>query len=75
VGFSLDDNKDNWMKAIADDDLTWDHFSELKQWDAPTAQLYNISSIPASFIINPEGIIIAKNLRGEALNEFLKKNL
>ena len=75
LGFSLDDNKDNWMKAIADDDLTWDHFSELKQWDAPTAQLYNISSIPASFIINPEGIIIAKNLRGEALNEFLQKNL
>ncbi|TKB95992.1 TlpA disulfide reductase family protein [Pedobacter cryophilus] len=75
LGFSLDDNKDNWIKAITDDNLTWDHVSELKQWDAPTAQLYNISAIPASFIINPEGIIIAKNLRGEALNEFLKKNL
>ena len=75
LGFSLDDNKDNWIKAIGDDNLTWDHVSELKQWDAPTAQLYNISAIPASFIINPEGVIIAKNLRGEALNEFLKKNL
>ncbi len=74
-GFSLDDNKDNWIKAIKDDQLNWNQVSELKQWDAPTAILYNVNAIPASFMINPEGIIVAKNLRGEALNEFLKLNL
>jgi peroxiredoxin len=74
-GFSLDESKENWIKAIKTDHLNWNHVSEFKQWDAPTAKLYNISAIPSSFMINPEGIIVAKNLRGEALNEFLKSNL
>ena len=74
-GFSLDENQNSWVKAIKDDKLTWNHVSELKQWDSPTAKMYNVNAIPASFIINPEGIIIAKNLRGNALNEFLTQAL
>ena len=74
-GFSLDENQNSWVKAIEDDKLTWAHVSELKQWDSPSAKMYNVNAIPASFIINPQGIIIAKNLRGNALNEFLTQAL
>ena len=74
-GFSLDENQNSWIKAIKDDKLTWAHVSELKQWDSPSAKMYNVNAIPASFIINPQGIIIAKNLRGKALNEFLTQAL
>lgn len=75
LGFSLDDNKDKWIEAIKKDKLDWNHVSELRQWDAPTAQIYNINAIPASFIINPEGRIIAKNLRGDKLHDFLVQTL
>ncbi|MEO5912068.1 MAG: TlpA disulfide reductase family protein [Pelobium sp.] len=75
LGFSLDDDKEAWIKAIQNDHLNWDHVSELKQWDSPTAGLYNVSAIPASFLISPEGKIIAKNLRGADLNKFLSQNL
>ena len=74
-GFSLDENQNSWVKAIKDDKLNWAHVSELKQWDSPAAKMYNVNAIPASFIINPQGIIIAKNLRGNALNEFLTQAL
>lgn len=73
--FSLDDSKEQWMDAIKTDHLDWNHVSELKQWDAPTAIDYNITAIPASFIINPDGRIIAKNLRGEDLHRFLATTL
>jgi len=75
LGFSLDEEKGKWTAAIAEDHLDWYQVSELKHWASPTARLYNINAIPSSFILNPEGIIIAKNLRGEALNDFLKSNL
>lgn len=74
-GFSLDDDKEKWIKAIKADQLTWAHASELQQWDSPSARLYNISSIPASFLIDPKGKIIAKNLRGEELEKFLQRVL
>ncbi len=73
--FSLDDDKRSWEQAIKTDHLTWNHVSELKQWDAPTARLYNISAIPASFLIDPQGKIVAKNLRGEELHDFLSGHL
>lgn len=74
-GFSLDENQNSWVKAIKDDNLNWSHVSELKQWDAESAIMYNVNAIPASFIINPDGIIIAKNLKGDALNKFLEQTL
>ena len=75
LGISLDDDKDAWLKAIKDDKLTWTHTSELKRWESPIANLYKIEGIPANFILNPDGKIIAKNLRGEQLENFLIKNL
>lgn len=75
LGFSLDDNEEAWKKAIVADNLDWAQVSELKQWDSPTALTYNVTAIPASFLIDPTGKIIAKNLRGEQLNQFLEKIL
>ncbi len=75
LGFSLDDSEDAWKKAIVTDKLDWAQVSELRQWDSPTALSYNVSAIPASFLIDPTGKIIAKNLRGEQLNQFLEKTL
>lgn len=75
LGFSLDDDKGKWQQAIKADNLNWTHISEMKQWDSENARLYNVNAIPASFLINPEGKIIAKNLRGEELEAFLQKTL
>lgn len=70
LGVSLDREKDSWVKAIEDDKLTWTHVSDLKFWNNEVAMKYRIESIPQNYLINPEGIIIDKNLRG---NDLLKK--
>ncbi len=75
LGFSLDNDTNKWQEAIKADKLDWAQVSELKQWDAETARLYNVNAIPASFLLDPEGRIIAKNLRGKALEEVLSKTL
>ncbi|MBS1578524.1 MAG: AhpC/TSA family protein [Bacteroidetes bacterium] len=69
LGVSLDQPgaKDKWMKAIHDDNLTWTHVSDLKFWDNEVAKMYGIQAIPANFLLDPDGKIIAKNLRGEDL--------
>lgn len=67
VGVSLDRTKASWLRAIDDDGLIWNHVSNLKFWQDPIAKLYNIRAIPASFIIDQEGRIIDKNLRGAQL--------
>ena len=69
LGVSLDkeNGRTAWLAAIEKDQLTWNHVSDLKGWANEAAQLYAIRSIPQNFLISPEGIIIAKNLRGEAL--------
>ncbi len=65
---SLDHNKEAWQKAIAYDQLEWTyHTSDLKGWDNAAALKYGISSIPMNFLIDPQGKIIAKNLRGQML--------
>ena len=73
LGVSLDrpGKKEAWLKAIADDQLTWTHVSDLKFWDNAVAKQYGIRSIPANFLIDPNGKIVAKGLRGEALKEKL----
>jgi peroxiredoxin len=73
LGISLDVGKKEWQEAITADKLTWNHASDLKRFDGPTETLYNIQAIPANFIIDPQGIIIAKNVTGNALEEFLNK--
>ncbi len=71
LGVSLDRARTPWIQAIAKDGLIWTHVSDLKFWSNEAAQLYKISSIPQNFLIGPDGTIIAKNLRGDALNEKL----
>jgi peroxiredoxin len=66
-GVSLDRNKEDWMNAINNDKLTWTQVSDLQFWDNAAAKLYAVSAIPANFLLNEEGIIIGKNLRGEDL--------
>ena len=75
LGVSLDNNRDLWLKAIKTDNLTWTHVSELKQWDSEVVKQYAIEGIPASFLLDTKGNILAKNLRGEELEVFLNKTL
>jgi len=63
--------KDNWMKAIHNDHLTWNHVSDLKFWDSETGKLYGIQAIPQNLLIDPTGKIIAKNLFGNDLEKKL----
>lgn len=66
-GVSLDQTREDWVKAIEDDKLTWTHVSDLKFWDNAAAKMYAVQSIPANFLLDENGIIIDKNLRGEDL--------
>ena len=63
------------MKGIQDDQLTWTHVSDLKYWDSEVPALYAVRGIPSNFLIDPNGIIIAKDLREEALHEKLEEIL
>jgi peroxiredoxin len=75
LGVSLDqaNKKDAWIKAINDDGLAWNHVSDLKYWDNAVAKLYAIRSVPQNFLIDPNGKIVAANLRGEALLKKLQE--
>ncbi len=75
IGVSLDDDKAKWIKAIAKDNLTWTHVSDLKGWENAAAALYAVRSIPDNFLIDKEGKIIAKSLRGEELSAKLEEIL
>lgn len=67
IGVSLDENADKWKEAIAKDQLTWTHVSNLKGWEDPIAKQYFVDGIPATFLLDEKGVIIAKNLRGNEL--------
>jgi len=69
VGVSLDRTAEAWKKAIADDGLEWNHISNVAYFDDQIAKLYNVDAIPAAFLLDENGIIVAKNLRGPALEE------
>ena len=71
ISVSLDKpgQKEKWLKAIEDDKLTWHHVSNLNYFNDPVAKLYNIQSIPATYILDADGRIVAKNLRGTALED------
>lgn len=70
-GVSLDRTKEDWIKAIADDQLTWTHVSDLKYFNSAAAELYKIDAIPATYMIDPDGKIIARDLRGPSLENKL----
>ncbi len=70
---SLDDNRDAWMKAINDDRLLWTHVSDLTKWNSSVVKDYNIEGIPFTVLLDKDGKIIAKNLRGKALEDKLEE--
>ena len=72
-GVSLDRNREDWLQAIEQDKLTWTHVSDLKYWQSEAAKTYNITAIPFSLLLDPNGIIIDKNLRGAALHQKLEE--
>lgn len=73
LGISFDNpgQHDRWIQAIHDDNLHWTQLSDLKGWKNEVGQLYDIRSIPSSLLIDPDGVIVAKNLKGEKLDEKL----
>lgn len=74
-GVSLDRNQEAWVNAIAQDNLTWTHVSDLKFWSSQAARDYGVSGIPFAVLIDKEGKVIGKNLRGAALHKKLEEVL
>jgi len=73
---SLDNNANAWKNAIQRDNLSWDaHVSDLKKWLSAPVKAYGVGAIPSSFLVNPEGIVIAKNLRGKMIDMELDKHV
>lgn len=75
LGVSLDENRDAWLKAIQTDGLTWTHVSDLKGWENSAAALYGVKSIPYNVLLDPNGNIIAEDVRGKKLFETLDRFL
>jgi peroxiredoxin len=67
-GVSLDSKKASWEKAIAQDQLSWSQVSDLKGWNSAPAATYGVEAIPANFLLNPSGKVIAKNLEAHELS-------
>lgn len=73
-GVSLDRTKDAWIKAIKQDNLKWPyHISDLNYWNSKHAAIYGVRSIPTNFLIDANGVIVARNLRGPQLEAALKE--
>ncbi|NKI32402.1 TlpA disulfide reductase family protein [Croceivirga thetidis] len=75
IGVSLDRNREQWLQAIEDDGLEWNQVSNVQYFQGPIAQLYNIQAIPAAFLLDENGVIIAKDLRGPALEAMVAELL
>ena len=74
LGVSLDRKKEPWLAAIEKDQLTWTHVSDLKDWKSDAAVQYAIRWIPMNFLLDPNGVILAVGLEGEALQQKLEKS-
>lgn len=75
LGVSLDRSREDWLQAIREDGLTWNHVSDLKYFESQAALDYNINGIPFSILVDPAGVIVAKNLRGPELHKKLEEIL
>jgi thiol-disulfide isomerase/thioredoxin len=73
LGISLDNDRNRWLNAISMDKLTWYHVSDLKGWNNEVAKLYGVTSIPKTILLDPEGKIVALNLRAESLENALRQ--
>ncbi|HLS95685.1 peroxiredoxin [Sphingobacterium allocomposti] len=75
LGVSFDRKMEDWVRAIETDKLTWKHISDLQAWQNAAGTLYGVRSIPQNILVDPNGIIIARNLHGEALDAKLREVL
>jgi peroxiredoxin len=75
LGVSLDENKNDWIEAVKKDGLTWTHISDLKRWDSQVIPLYQIEGIPYNVLLDPQGNVIAEELRGGDLEAKLAEVL
>lgn len=75
LGVSLDKNKESWQKAIDRFQINWIQIGDLKFWKSPVAKLYEVDELPFNVIIDGQGTILAKNLHGKELEDFIKKSL
>ena len=73
LGISLDKDKNAWLKAIENDQLTWKHVSDLQYWNSVAAQAYQVNAIPMTYLVGPDGKIVAKGLRGPSLESYLSE--
>ena len=75
LGVSLDQDGAKWKKAIEDDKLSWDQVSQLNGWKNEVSRYYGIQGIPSNYLVDPDGIIIGRNLMGDELTKKLEKLL
>jgi alkyl hydroperoxide reductase subunit AhpC len=75
LSISLDNNKENWLRAIQADGLRWNHISDLKGWSSAAGAAYGVRAIPFTVLVDQNGNIVAKGLRGESLEEKVKEIL
>lgn len=75
LSVSLDNDKAAWLKAIDKDGLTWTHVSDLNAWESTVVRLYQVEGIPATFLLDPNGGVVARDLRGDALDQKLEELL
>ncbi len=75
ISVSIDQNKSEWVKGIEEFDMNWAHISNLMEWDDPVAALYGVTSIPSNFLLNEDGEVIAKGLKGEQLESLVSRLL
>ena len=73
VGLSFDAYEEDWKKAIVSWDMPWIHLSDLKYWQSKAGEIYGIEAIPDNILIDPDGVIVARGLRGPALEAFLSQ--
>lgn len=75
LGISFDSEFENWAKAVKDDNLTWKHISDLQGWNNYASLIYGVKAIPQNILVDPQGIIIGRNLHGDALRAKLMEVL
>lgn len=73
LGVSLDRSREAWLKGIAEDDIEWPQISDLQGWQNAASTRYGVSSIPANVLVDPQGVIIARNIRGAELEQKLQE--
>ena len=71
VGFSLDESKEDWLEALDSWNMTWINLSDLKGWGSAASQRYGIEGIPDNVLIDPDGTVVARDLRGDDLSDYL----